>query len=54
MIDIANFFPPFDPGRIYFTDLQGQFPNKAPDYPVLWSFLDLNGAPPFGEIVNIQ
>lgn len=38
---------------IYFTDLEGTFPDRAPDYPVLW--IDFNPwrriTPPFGEVV---
>jgi predicted metal-dependent peptidase len=40
---------------IYFTDLYGSFPDKAPDYPVVWAVVDNKtpDPPPFGELVII-
>ena len=35
---------------LYFTDAEGEFPDRAPDYPVMW--LVMGNAPvPFGERV---
>lgn len=39
---------------IYFTDLYGDFPKDAPDYPVLWAnYGDKEGKAPFGEMVYV-
>ena len=44
----------FEPtGLIYFTDLYGRVPDKAPDFPVLWlSYGPLQKAP-FGKVVRV-
>lgn len=38
---------------IYFTDLQGTFPQQAPPYPVIWLTLE-DGTAPFGEVLKID
>ena len=39
---------------IYFTDLFGDFPESAPDYPVLWvNYGDKDGSAPFGKTVYV-
>ena len=39
---------------IYFTDLEGSFPDKAPDYPVLWlNYGNPRTKAPFGETVTV-
>ena len=38
---------------IYFTDMLGEFPKVAPDYPVIWCATTDHTAP-FGEIVRIH
>jgi len=38
---------------IYFTDLQGTFPNEAPPYPVIWLTVE-DGSAPFGEVLKID
>ncbi|NIT04518.1 hypothetical protein GTO10_06520 [Candidatus Saccharibacteria bacterium] len=59
----TNFIPVFDwieksmvdPScLVFFTDLDGRFPAKEPDYPVLW--LDCEGrcVAPFGEVVRMD
>lgn len=37
---------------IYLTDLYGTFPEKAPDYPVIWGCIN-SGKAPFGDTVEI-
>jgi predicted metal-dependent peptidase len=37
---------------LYFTDAQGEFPERAPDYPVLW-VVKGNGTVPWGERVQL-
>jgi predicted metal-dependent peptidase len=38
---------------LYFTDAEGEFPDRAPDYPVMW--LVMGNAPvPFGERVQLN
>jgi len=37
---------------VYFTDAQGEFPARAPDYPVLW-VVKGNGPVPWGERVQL-
>ena len=38
---------------IYLTDLQGRFPDKAPDYPVLWISTEKeNKEVPFGDVIE--
>lgn len=43
---------------IYFTDLEGDFPEKPPKYPVLW--IAINGVPqyggkaPFGDVLDMK
>ena len=40
---------------LYFTDLQGAFPSKSPEYPVLWIINNSNGLKsPFGKILNYK
>jgi predicted metal-dependent peptidase len=39
---------------IYFTDMYGIFPKKAPDYPVLWVTKTEGFEPPFGEVINFD
>jgi predicted metal-dependent peptidase len=42
-------------GLIYFTDLEGVFPNEPPDYPVLWvTWREKPGNPPFGALLVID
>jgi predicted metal-dependent peptidase len=38
---------------IYLTDLAGDYPDRAPDYPVLWAATD-DWSPPWGEVVRIR
>ena len=43
--------------RVYLTDLDGSYPAKAPDYPVLWCVPKAcvrSRKPPFGEIIVIE
>lgn len=40
-------------GLVYLTDGKGEFPNQAPDYPVLW-VLTTDIKPPFGEYVKMK
>lgn len=37
---------------VYLTDLDGTFPDKAPEYPVLWVTWTKGGTVPFGDIVD--
>jgi predicted metal-dependent peptidase len=37
----------------YFTDVQGEFPERAPDYPVMW-LVTGNAPVPFGERVQLN
>lgn len=39
---------------VYFTDLEGQFPDKAPLCPVIWVTRNRGGTAPFGDIVRIK
>ena len=39
---------------IYFTDLDGDFPATAPDYPVLWVSPPTNQTVPWGELVEMR
>lgn len=42
---------------VYFTDLQGKFPDKEPPYPVLWAVPETLcpvAAPPFGERITLR
>lgn len=41
-------------GLIFLTDLQGIFPDKAPDYPVLWLSTTRDAVAPFGETVFLD
>lgn len=41
-------------GLIILTDLEGEFPNKEPDYPVLWISTTPNRKAPFGETVFLD
>jgi predicted metal-dependent peptidase len=58
----TNFRPVFEAAEkdppvclIYLTDLEGTFPDKAPDYPVLWVVWGGNRErPPFGEVVYAE
>ena len=38
---------------VYFTDLCGPFPKKAPDYPVIWCATTKQEAP-FGKTIHID
>lgn len=38
---------------VYLTDLYGDFPGEAPQYPVLWGAITKNHPVPFGEIVEV-
>lgn len=38
---------------LYFTDAEGEFPDRAPDYPVLW-LVTGNAPVPFGERVQLN
>ena len=63
----TSFKPPFEKIEedgietellIYFTDLCGDFPDKAPRYPVLWVVVDdpyygSKFKPPFGEVIQL-
>lgn len=37
---------------IYFTDLDGKFPDSAPDFPVVWLSLSKYRTAPFGQVVS--
>lgn len=60
----TDFRPPFEhiaregwglAGAIYLTDLCGTFPERAPEYPVLWASYGAGGAvAPLGETVAID
>ena len=39
---------------IYFTDLYGPFPEKEPDYPVLWISTSGLDRVPFGDVIKIE
>lgn len=41
---------------VYFTDLQGAFPNHEPEYPVLWAACKTRAHhyPPWGELVKVS
>ena len=39
---------------VYFTDMEGAFPNKAPDYPVIWASIKKNKSAPFGDLVDVS
>jgi hypothetical protein len=42
---------------IYLTDLQpcgGGFPDREPDYPVLWAATGHRTAAPFGEVIKVE
>ena len=39
---------------IYFTDLDGSFPDAAPDYPVIWCATGRNQSAPFGDVVECK
>lgn len=39
---------------VYLTDLDGDFPDKEPEYPVLWVVFGGQNKAPFGEVVNIK
>jgi predicted metal-dependent peptidase len=38
---------------IYFTDMYGTFPSKAPSYPVIWASITKDIVAPFGETIYI-
>lgn len=38
---------------VYLTDMEGTFPSKAPNYPVVWGSILADKVAPFGEIVYI-
>lgn len=57
----TSFVPVFDyianldvvpDAMIYLTDLEGQFPAKAPDFPVIWG-ATTSRVPPFGKVVRV-
>jgi predicted metal-dependent peptidase len=37
----------------YLTDLMGSFPDRAPNYPVIWATVK-KGKPPFGQVVDVE
>jgi predicted metal-dependent peptidase len=39
---------------IYLTDLQGDFPVKPPEYPVIWLCTKRGATAPFGEVVYLD
>ncbi len=39
-------------GMIYFTDGAGSYPDRAPNYPVIWAMVS-DYKPPFGKVVLI-
>lgn len=39
---------------IILTDLCGYFPDRAPDYPVLWASTDDDETAPFGEVIYVR
>ncbi len=39
---------------VYLTDLCGSFPDKAPEYPVLWVNWEAGGSAPFGTVINAR
>lgn len=39
---------------VYFTDLCGSFPDKAPGYPVLWVTIDTNWKAPWGDTLVLD
>lgn len=41
-------------GVVYLTDLCGDFPDAAPDFPVLWASTEKNGRAPFGDVLYIN
>lgn len=49
---IENFDEPIA-GLIVFTDLEGPFPDQAPDYPVLWAAFASQPEVPFGDAVEV-
>jgi predicted metal-dependent peptidase len=38
---------------VYLTDMYGDFPSKAPSYPVLWGSISKGVPAPFGEVVDV-
>lgn len=38
---------------VYFTDLMGTFPDRAPGYPVIWASTVKNGSYPWGNVVDV-
>lgn len=38
---------------VYLTDLYGDFPDKAPEYPVIWVTWTKDGKAPFGEVIYV-
>lgn len=38
---------------IYLTDMEGRFPDEAPQYPVVWGSTEKDAVAPFGEVVFI-
>jgi len=38
---------------IFFTDGYGPFPERPPEFPVLWVFYGNNFTPPFGEVLKV-
>ena len=39
---------------VYLTDLDGRFPDKAPEYPVLWVTWDKKKQVPFGDVITVE
>jgi len=40
-------------GLLYLTDLDGTFPKKVPNYPVIWGCINENKNAPFGDVVRV-
>lgn len=39
---------------VYFTDLDGSFPDVEPDYPVIWAAYGRNHVAPFGDVIPCE
>lgn len=59
----TDFRPPFDwleergirPAcLVYLTDLEGRFPDQAPDFPVLWCSINKRAKAPWGETLYVD
>lgn len=53
VFDWAETEPVRPDALLYFTDAEGEFPQRAPDYPVMWVVLG-NAPVPFGERVQLN